>query len=309
MQQSGRDPDRGRGLMEQDSNTGLTGAAPIVVPKGWVPPEIMAIGSMFSVQLGAALAVPVMASIGSVATTALRLFWAGILLAVIVRPRFRAMTRHQWFASVALGIVIAGLTLCYFISISRIPMGPATAIEFLGPLGVALVASRRWRHLILALVAAAGVLFLTREHSHWSVDTLGLCFAVGAGLGWAAYILLMKRVGAAFRGLQGLSIALLVAAIAALPIGIAAGRNGFTTAPFLATIGLALLTPLFPYALEMMALRKMSTRAFGIFMSLEPAMSAILGYAILAQHLSLRQIAGIGCVVVASAVTALESRE
>jgi inner membrane transporter RhtA len=309
MQQSGRGPDRGRGLMEQDSNTGLDGAAPIVVPKRWVPPEIMAIGSMFSVQLGAALAVPVMASIGSVATTALRLFWAGILLAAIVRPRFRAMTRNQWFASVALGIVIAGLTICYFISISRIPMGPATAIEFLGPLGVALVASRRWRHLILALVAAAGVLFLTREQSHWSVDTLGLCFAVGAGLGWAAYILLMKRVGAAFRGLEGLSIALLVAAIASLPIGLMAGRDGFTLTPFLATIGLALLTPLFPYALEMMALRKMSTRAFGIFMSLEPAMSAVLGYAILAQHLSPRQIAGIGCVVVASAVTALESRD
>src|ERR1700733_8871748 len=98
MQQSGRGSNRGSGLMEQDSNTGLDGAAPIFVPKGWAPPEVMAIGSMFSVQLGAALAVPVMASIGSEATTALRLFWAGILLAVFVRPRFRAMTRHQWFA-------------------------------------------------------------------------------------------------------------------------------------------------------------------------------------------------------------------
>lgn len=295
--------------MEEESNTELTGAAPIVVPKGWVPPEVMAMGSMFSVQLGAALAVPVMANLGSVATTALRLFWAGVLLAVMVRPRFREMTRHQWFASVGLGIVIALLTLSYFIAISRIPMGPATAIEFLGPLGVALVASRRWLHLILALVAAAGVLCLTREQSHWSIDTWGLCFAVGAALGWAAYILLMKRVGAVFPGLQGLSVALLVAATVALPLGVAAGHKQFALTPFFATIGLALLNPLLPYALEMMALRKMSTRAFGIFMSLEPAISAILGYAILAQHLSLRQIGGIGCVVVASVVTALERRE
>ena len=269
----------------------------------------MAIGSMLSVQLGAALAVPVMSAIGSAATTALRLFWAGIVLALIVRPRFTRMTRQQWSASIALGMAIAALTLCYFVAISRIPMGPATAIEFLGPLGVALAGSRRWLHLTLAVVAAAGVLLLTREESHWSVDAWGLSFAAGAALGWAAYILLMKRVGASFPGLQGLSVALLVAAIAAIPVSFAAGGHGFKLAPVLWTIGLALLTPLLPYALELVALRRMSTRAFGIFMSVEPAISAVLGYSILAQHLTLRQIAGIGCVVIASAVTSLRSRE
>src|SRR5258708_15185745 len=136
----------------------------------------MAIGSMFCVQLGAALAVPVMSAIGSVATTALRLFWAGILLAVIVRPRFGSMTRQQWFASVGLGIVIAALTLCYFVAISRIPMGPAAAIEFLGPLGVALAGSRRLLHLALAVVAPAGVLFLTREGGPCGVHALGVVF-------------------------------------------------------------------------------------------------------------------------------------
>jgi inner membrane transporter RhtA len=296
-------------MSEQDTDAGLGGAATTVTQTRWVPPELMAIGSMFSVQLGAALAVPVMSGIGSVATTALRLFWAGILLAVIVRPRFRAMTRHQWLASVGLGIVIAVLTLCYFISISRIPMGPATAIEFLGPLGVALVGSRRFLHLTLAIVAAAGVLLLTREESHWSVDALGLCFAAGAGLGWAAYILLMKRVGASFPGLHGLSVALLVAAIAAMPIGFVAGGNMFKLTPVLWTIGLALLNPLLPYVLELTALRRMSTHTFGIFMSMEPGISAVLGFAILAQHLTVRQIAGIGCVVVASAVTSIRSRQ
>jgi inner membrane transporter RhtA len=264
---------------------------------------------MFSVQLGAALAVPVMAAIGPVTTTALRLFWAGILLALFVRPRFSRTTPHQWLGGASRGVVIATMTVCYFVAISRIPMGPATAIEFLGPLGVALIGARKLIHLVLAIVAGIGVFLLTRENAHWSVDVLGVGFAAAAALGWAAYILLMKRVGAAFPGLQGLSIALMVAAVAAVPVSIVARPNVLAVAPFVSTIGLAALTPLLPYALEMMALRKMSTRAFGIFMSMEPAISAVLGYVILAQQLSLRQISGIGCVVLASAITALRNKE
>ena len=117
---------------------GNAGASPIPAVTRGMRPEFMAIGSMLSVQLGAALAVPVMAVIGPAMTTALRLLWAGMLLAFIVRPRFDAMTVRQWLAGALLGLVIAGLTLSYFVAISRIPMGPATAIEFLGPLGVAL---------------------------------------------------------------------------------------------------------------------------------------------------------------------------
>jgi inner membrane transporter RhtA len=285
------------------------GQSPIIGLSRSVPPELMAVGSMLCVQLGAALAVPVMAAIGPATTTALRLFWSGIFLALIVRPRFSRMTRYQWLCGASLGLVIATMTVCYFIAISRIPMGPATAIEFLGPLAVALIGARKLIHLVLAIVAAIGVFLLTRENSRWSVDVLGVAFAVSAGLGWAAYILLMKRVGASFPGLQGLSIALLVAAVAATPVSFIAGRRVITLAPLVSTIGLAVLTPLLPYALEMMALRKMSTRAFGIFMSMEPAISAVLGYLILAQRLSLRQISGISCVVIASAITAVRKKE
>ena len=299
--------------MSQKNSGGEIGVASdgdrIVAISRGVPPELMAIGSMFSVQLGAALAVPVMAAIGPVTTTALRLFWAGILLALFVRPRFSRMTPHQWLGGASLGVVIATMTVCYFVAISRIPMGPATAIEFLGPLGVALIGARKLIHLVLAIVAAIGVFLLTRENSRWSVDVLGVAFAVAAGLGWAAYILLMKRVGASFPGLQGLSIALLVAAVAATSVSFVARPNVLAVGPFVSTIGLAVLTPLLPYALEMMALRKMTTRAFGIFMSIEPAISAVLGYLILAQRLSLRQISGIGCVVIASAITALRNKE
>jgi inner membrane transporter RhtA len=285
-----------------------SGRSPIALSRG-VPPELMAIGSMLCVQLGAALAVPVMAAIGPATTTALRLFWSGILLAFFVKPRFSRVTPYQWLCGASLGVVIATMTVCYFVAISRIPMGPATAIEFLGPLAVAIIGARKLIHLVLAIVAAIGVFLLTRENSRWSVDVLGVAFAVAAGLGWAAYILLMKRVGASFPGLQGLSIALLVAAIVAAPVSFFARPQVLAVAPFVSTIGLAVLTPLLPYALEMMALRKMSTRAFGIFMSIEPAISAVLGYLILSQRLSLRQISGIGCVVIASAITALRNKE
>jgi inner membrane transporter RhtA len=284
------------------------GASPIPTIIRGIRPELMAIGSMLSVQLGAALAVPVMAVIGPAMTTALRLLWAGILLAIIVRPRFGAITVRQWLTASLLGLVMAGLTLSYFVAISRIPMGPATAIEFLGPLAVALLGTRRFQHLILAALAASGVMLLTREESHWSVDLVGVGFAAAAACGWAAYILLMKRVGTSFPGLHGLSIAVLVAAVAAAPVSFVVRETSLTFTPLLYTIGLALLSPLLPYALEMMALRRMSTRGFGIFMSMEPAISAILGYAILSQHLTLRQICGITCVVVASAITAAEAR-
>ncbi|HTD15125.1 MAG TPA: EamA family transporter [Chthoniobacterales bacterium] len=284
------------------------GSRIVAIGRG-VPPELMAIGSMVCVQLGAALAVPVMAAIGPATTTALRLFWSGILLALFVRPRFSRLTPRQWLGGASLGVVIATMTICYFVAISRIPMGPATAIEFLGPLGVALIGARKLIHLVLAIVAGIGVFLLTRENARWSVDVLGVGFAAAAALGWAAYILLMKRVGAAFPGLQGLSIALMVAAVAAIPVSFVTRPNVLAVAPFVSTIGLAVLTPLLPYALEMMALRKMSTRAFGIFMSMEPAISAVLGFVILAQRLSLRQISGIGCVVLASAITAVRNKE
>src|SRR5246127_5390935 len=215
--------------MSQRNSCGEIGVASdgdrIVAISRGVPPELMAIGSMFSVQLGAALAVPVMAAIAPATTTALRLFWSGILLAFFVRPRFSRMTPYQWLCGASLGVVIATMTICYFIAISRIPMGPATAIEFLGPLSVALIGTRKLIHLVLAIVAAIGVFLLTRENSRWSVDVLGVVFAGAAALGWAGYILLMKRVGVSFPGLQGLSIALLVAAIVAAPVSFVARPN------------------------------------------------------------------------------------
>jgi inner membrane transporter RhtA len=261
---------------------------------------LMAVGSMTLVQLGAALAKPTLDSFGPLGTTWLRLAWAALLLAVITRPRILSYSWVQWRGAILLGAAMAGMTLCYFQAVIRIPLGLATAIEFLGPLGVAAFGMRRAWHAVWPLLALVGVVLLVHDGSSWTVDPVGAGFALAAGFGWAIYILLMKRVGQAFEGLQGLTMSLAVAALVATPWGLAE-NGGHIPLPVLGiTIGLAILVPLLPYALEMMALRRMPTRAFGILMSAEPALGTLIGFVVLGQALSPAQLAGIALVVIAS---------
>lgn len=261
---------------------------------------LMAVGSMTSVQLGAALATPTLESFGPMGTTWLRLAWAALLLALITRPNLFSYSRAQWRGAILLGAAMAGMTLCYFQAVIRIPLGLATAIDFLGPLGVAAFGMRRAWHAVWPVLALAGVVLLVHDGSDWTVDPVGALFALGAACGWAAYIVLMKRVGQVFEGLQGLTMSLLVAALVATPWGLAE-NGGHIPLPVLGiTIGLAILVPLLPYALEMMALRRMPTRAFGILMSAEPALGTLIGFVVLGQALSPAQLAGIALVVIAS---------
>lgn len=261
---------------------------------------LMAVGSMTLVQFGAAVAKPTLDSFGPLGTTWLRLAWAALLLVLITRPQIFSYSRAQWRGAILLGAAMAGMTLCYFQAVIRIPLGLATAIEFLGPLGVAAFGMRRAWHAVWPVLALVGVVLLVHDGSDWTVDPAGAGFALGAGLGWAIYIVLMKRVGQAFTGLQGLTMSLAVAAVVATPWGLAE-NGGHIPLPVLGiTIGLAILVPLLPYALEMMALRRMPTRAFGILMSAEPALGTLIGFAVLGQALSPAQLAGIALVVVAS---------
>lgn len=267
---------------------------------GLAAASLMAVGSMTSVQLGAALSTPTLESFGPMGTTWLRLAWAALLLALITRPRMLSYSRAQWRGAILLGAAMAGMTLCYFQAVIRIPLGLATAIDFLGPLGVAAFGMRRAWHAVWPVLALAGVVLLVHDGSDWTVDPVGTLFALGAACGWAAYIVLMKRVGRVFEGLQGLTMSLVVAALVATPWGLAE-NGGHIPLPVLGiTIGLAILVPLLPYALEMMALRRMPTRAFGILMSAEPALGTLIGFAVLGQTLSPAQLAGIALVVVAS---------
>lgn len=193
------------------------------------------------------------------------------------------------------------MTATFFVAITRVPLGLVVAIEFLGPLSVATFGfARSWRRVWLAL-AFAGVPLLVRDREGWSVDTVGVGFALAAGVGWGAYILLTKRIGRAFKGLDGLTISLAAAALISTPLGLFETNLSFPGGLAAHTAGLAILTPLLPYALEMMALRRLPSATFGILMSAEPGIGALAGYLILHESLSRQQIAGVALVIGASA--------
>lgn len=261
---------------------------------------LLAAGAMICVQSGAALSTPVMVVLGAPGTTWLRLGFAALFLALLSRPRFHHYSKAQWKAAVLLGLAMAAMSLCYFEALMRIPLGLATSIDFLGPLAVGVMGMNRLRHLIWPVLAGLGVILLVRDSAGWTVDLVGAGFALGAAAGWASYILLSKRVGSVFPGLQGLAMSFIVAALASLPFGIGGVVAGATPFYLLVVAAWAVLVPLLPYALEMTALRRMSTRAFGVLMSAEPAIGALCGLALLGQHLSLLQWAGIFCVTAAS---------
>ncbi|WP_448954655.1 EamA family transporter [Labrys neptuniae] len=262
---------------------------------------LMAVSSMITVQVGAALAHPTMAAYGPFATTWGRLAWAAIILGVIVRPDIRRYRRQEILAALALGATIATMTLAFFVAITRVPLGLVVAIEFLGPLSIAALGfARSWR-LIWLVMAFGGVLLLVRNQAGWSVDLIGFLFALAAGTGWAAYILLSKHIGKTFKGLDGLAISFAAAALISTPLGLYDTGGALPGGLAWQTAGLAILTPLLPYALEMMALRRLSSATFGILMSAEPGIGALSGYVILGDLLSLQQIAGIALVMVASA--------
>jgi inner membrane transporter RhtA len=257
----------------------------------------MAMAAMLCVQLGLAASVGLLDQLGPAGVAWLRLFWAGLLLVVLVRPRLSSLSRETLLAGVALGVVTSGLTLLFMAALTRLPLGTAAALEFLGPLGVAVVRSRgiarAW-----ALVAAGGVVCLTQPWDG-AVDAVGVAFALSAALCWAGYILLTQRVGDAVSGIGGLAISMPVAALVATFVvgpGIVAK---LTPELLLAGLGLALLVPVVPFALEMLALRRLTAGAFGTLMALEPAIALVIGFLALGQVPNLIAVLGIGLVVAA----------
>ena len=257
----------------------------------------MAVASMLTVQLGIATAVGLFDQVGPLGAAWLRLAWAGLIMLVVLRPRPSTFTRASFAASVALGIDTAGVTILFMEAVQRLPMGTASALEFLGPLGVAVLRSRG-RGRLFAAVAAVGVLLLT-EPWRGETDLVGVAFALGAAVCWAAYILLTQRVGDAVAGVQGLAVSMPVAGLAATAVA------GPTVAPLLtwevvlAGLGLAILLPIIPFTLELLALRRLTAGAFGTLMALEPAFAAVIGLVALGQVPGALPIAGIACVVVA----------
>ena len=257
----------------------------------------MAVASMLCVQLGLAASVGLIDQVGAGGAAWLRLFWAGVLLLVLVRPRLSTFSPEALRAGVALGVVTAGVTLLFMAAVERLPLGTASALEFLGPLGVAVARSRGvargW-----ALVAAVGVLCLTQPWAG-AADPLGVAFALAAAACWAAYILLTQRVGEAVSGVAGLSISMPVAAVVATVVAGPGVFGRLTPELLLAGLGLAILLPVVPFTLELLALRRLSTGAFGTLMALEPAFALVIGVVALHQVPNLVAVLGIGFVVAA----------
>ena len=265
-----------------------------------VPAPLLVLAAIASVQTGSAVARTAFDVTGASGMTLLRLALAGLLLTAVVRPAVRRWSRAQWTAAVLLGLTMGAMNLVFYLAIQDVPLGVAVTVEFVGPLLLALVQTRRVWDLVWAVLAGAGVVLLGLDGGE-SVPITGLALALLAGMFWAGYILASARVGRVLPGVDGLAVALLVAAVLALPFGAAGAARAVTDGnALLVGVAVALLSSVVPYALELTALRTIPTRVFGVLMSLEPAAAAVAGLIVLDQVLGTRELVALGAVSLAS---------
>ena len=265
-----------------------------------VPPLALVLVAIASVQFGAAFGATVFDDVGAAGVTMLRLSFAAIVLMAVWRPRPSDYARGDLRLAALFGLVLGVMNLTFYEAVARIPLGIAVTIEFVGPLGVAVYTSRRRLDLVWALLAGAGIVLLAGPGG--DLDTLGVAFALVAGACWFAYILLSARTGARFRGVDGLALAMVVAALVPLGPGIASGGSDLLGLEVL-LVGLAVgvMSSVVPYSLETEALRRMPRNVFGVLMSLEPAVAALAGLIVLGQDLEAREYAAIAIVMAACA--------
>lgn len=264
------------------------------------PPWVLVLTSIMSVQLGASIARSLFPVLGATGTLLLRLGFSALLLSVVVRPRVGGWSAATWRSVVVLGLCLGGMNLCFYLSLRDVPLGVAVTVEFTGPLLLSLVQTRAVRDAVWAVLAMAGVALLGLG-STGGVRLLGLSLAFLAGLCWAGYILATARVGRHLDGFEGLSVALGVALVPAIVAG-AHAVPAMIAHPHVLPAGLAVavLSSLVCYGLEMVALRRMPTRVFGILMSVEPAAAALAAFVVLGQRLGARELLAMALVSVAS---------
>lgn len=276
-----------------------------------LPAVGMVLGAALSVQVGAGIAGHLFPLVGPAGATTLRLGIAAVVLAVVVRPRVRTWNRAQWLPSLGLGISLAAMNSAFYAALERIPLGVAVTCEFLGPLVMSAVLTRRGRDLLWVVLALAGVavLGLGGDGAGGALDPVGVVLALVAGGFWAAYVLTSARVGASTPGQSGLAVASAVAAVLVLPGGIAvAGADLLHPVALGFGLVIALASSVVPYSLELVALRRLPARTFGVLLSLEPAIAALVGVVLLAQGLPWTSWLAIAAVVVASAGSTLATR-
>jgi inner membrane transporter RhtA len=290
-----------------------SGAVPGQVRSRRPPALALVATSAVSVQCGAAIATHLFGQVGPSGAVTLRLVLAAAAMLVVVRPRRRSVAAllgrgRDLVVAAVFGLVLAGMNLSFYEAISRVPLGVAVTVEFVGPLAVSVAASRRRSDLLWALLAGAGVVLLAGGGllgAH-RLDPVGTAMALIAGMLWAGYIIASKQTGRRFPGASGLAIAMVVAAVVVAPFGVAEA-GGRLVRPTVLGLGLAvaILSSALPYSLELYALRRVTPRAFGVLLSIDPAIAALAGLAVLGQHLSWSELLALGLVVAANAGNAI----
>lgn len=268
--------------------------------RGSLGPVGLVLAGGVSVQFGGALAVTLMPRAGAPGVVALRLLAAAIVLLVFCRPRLRGHSRTDWGTVIVFGVAMGAMNGLFYEAVARIPLGAAVTLEVLGPLTLSVLASRRAINVLWACLALAGV-FLLGGGGFGNLDSTGVAFALGAGAMWAAYIVFSARTGRRFPQADGLALAMAVAALLFLPIGIAdAGSRLLDPTTVALGSAVALLSSVLPYTLELLALRRLPASTFAVLMSLEPAIAATAGFLVLGQSLSATEAAAIALVIAAS---------
>jgi inner membrane transporter RhtA len=270
---------------------------------------LLVLAAATSVQGGASVAKSLFPSLGPPGVVFLRLLFGSVALWAIARPELRGRPWRELRLLVALGVVLVSMNVTFYESIDRVPLGIAVTVEFLGPLGVAVLGSRRRVDFVWVALAAAGVALLAEGGGDTSVHAAGLLLAALAGLFWALYILLSVPIGRLFPGASGLAPAMVLGAVLIAPWGIASAGGHLRDPQLLgAAVGVGLLSSALPWSLELEALRRLPTHVFGVVLSLEPAVAALAGFVFLHEHLRVRAWIAIGLVVLASAGAAREAR-
>jgi inner membrane transporter RhtA len=269
---------------------------------------LLVVGAATSVQAGASVAKSLFPSFGPPGVVWLRLVFGSIALWAIARPELRGRPRHELRLVAALGVVLVSMNVSFYESIDRLPLGIAVTVEFLGPLAVAILGSRRRVDFVWVGLAGLGVALLA-EGGGKGVHASGLALAALAGVFWALYICLSVPIGKAYPGASGLAPAMVLGAILITPWGIISAGHHLREPQLVgAAVGVGLLSSALPWSMELEALRRLPTHVFGVVLSLEPAVAALAGFVFLHEHLRLRAWLAIALVVLASAGAAREVR-
>jgi inner membrane transporter RhtA len=265
---------------------------------------------MTSIQFGASFAKQIFHLAHPAGITMLRTGLAALFLLALWRPWKANWDRSAWPHVLPYGASLGIMNLLFYMSLERIPLGIAVAVEFTGPLGLALLSSRRKQDLLWVLLAALGIILISPVTGHDALDPIGLLLALGAGFCWALYIIFGQRMGRRIPAGTATALGMLVAALVTIPAGVFyVNDQFFQTQVWVMGFMVAALSSALPYSLEMLALKHLPTKTFGILMSLEPALAALMGFLFLQETLSLQQGLAMGCIMAASAGCTLLSPE